>query len=108
MSLADAAASIEARNVAIATYETFGHLEPQPRTIYKCSIVFACTAYGGHIVIISADFENLDDSPGLYMDMQDFAGKKCKSGVIHCFDGTYVRFKNGGYRFSGKIREVKP
>lgn len=108
MSLADAFAGADADFKSRVMHSTWGHLAPEPRRVYPGVIVFAFSAYGD-IVPITSDFKGLDDSPWFFDHMQEFIGKKALvRGTIYRFDGTYLMFKNGNGRFSGKVRTVKP
>jgi len=103
---------------------TWGHLHPEYRKVYKGYILFTHGAYGD-ITPIKCEFKDLPDSPWFFQEMEDFLYSKCvesshfyrgnfrttkgkvKVGQIARFDGTYVKFKNDGYRFSGKVKIIK-
>ena len=61
--------------------------------------------------LISDEFEDLDSNPWYYDDLHDFINRwleeKGEKGHLYRFDGTYVKFKNENFRFSGKVKEVK-
>ena len=113
MSLADAFAGAEVHYRAEVYAATWGHLAPQPRQTYRGWILFAHSAYGGETCLINADFGDLDDSPWLYEDLQEYVEhhrevlpNNEREGNVYRFDGTYTKFKNGGCRFSGKVRQL--
>lgn len=99
-SFSDAFLPIEAENREIMQFDTFGHLYPEPRKIYTGRILFTIGAYGD-IVPINSSF-NID-SPWFFRDMINLIEHKAKKqGVVYRFTGTYMKFKNGNHRFSGK------
>lgn len=108
MSIADVFAEAEAEHRDKVLAATWGHLAPGPEK-YRGHITFTCASFGGDIVIIEAAFKGLDDSPWLYDDMYKYVCKRApkRQGKALRFDGTYQKFKNGGCRFSGKIRVLK-
>ncbi len=109
MSLASAFEEHEAVYREVALRDTWGHLSPQPQHKYSGHILFSHTSYG-YFVVINDEFEELDNSPWYYDDLHDFINKwlakNGKAGNIYRFDGTYVKFKNENYRFSGKVKRV--
>jgi hypothetical protein len=111
MSLADAFIEPEARHRAYVMHVTWGHLEQKRGTDHKGWFVFASANYGGAIELLDSDWEgDLDDSPGLYTAMYDYACDHCERGVVHRLEGKVTRYKNGKYRISGKrvIVNLKP
>ncbi len=103
MSLADAFAKTDAIYAAQVRYQAFGHLAPVRGVRYPGTMIFCQSEYGD-IVCIRADFGDLPDSPWFYEDMQEYIGKKAlEAGAIYRFSGYYLKYKNGGYRFSGKV-----
>ncbi len=112
MSLADAFAPAEAAYAAQVVGATWGHLAPEPRRAYQGYIVFAHAGYGGAVVLLDASFVDLDDSPWLCEDMTEYVDAavdrtKDSRGSVFRFDGTYMKFKNGRCRFSGKLRRLQ-
>ena len=100
--------------------DTWGHLDAKPRQTYSGYIIFALSEYPGDgSTVVKVDFG--DDTPGgpwFYEDLHEFVDRKCHppyprkskglaEGCIYRFDGTYMAFKNGKSRFSGKIKRVK-
>lgn len=108
MSLADAFAPIEALNREIVMHNTFGHLAPVPGQRYTGTILLAQGDYGDN-VILSARFDELDDSPWLFEDMQQFIwSAPDERPAIFKWSGWYVRYKNGRCRFGGgKFRKLQ-
>lgn len=101
MSLADAFAPAEAAHRTRVISATWGHLAPTPRKVYAGHIIFTEGEYG-HLIIIRSDFPELENSPWQFEDFHDWLGKQStEPGTIYRFDGTYTRFKSGGYRLSG-------
>jgi hypothetical protein len=109
MSLEEAFAPIEQVNRAIVINNTWGHLAPIPQQKYNGSILFCYGEYGD-VTPIKTDFKNLPNSPWFFEDMNEFISDKCNElsyGNVYKFIGTYIKFKNGNYRFSGKINQLK-
>ncbi|MFT4064379.1 hypothetical protein [Paraburkholderia sp.] len=109
MSMADVFAPVEARNRAIVMHNTWGHLAPEPRRIYRGEILFAHGEFGD-LVVLRSKFRGLPDSPWFYEHLTDFASDKAfkrRPGAVLRFEGTYTMFKNGNGRFSGKVRDVR-
>lgn len=111
MSLADIGEQIANDAFNQVTRETFGHLAPVHRKIYRGEVVFANADIAGEgQPIIRTDFPGLDASPWFYQDLTnhfgELASKKLKPGTIAKWTGTYVLFKNGNCRFSGKIKNI--
>ena len=62
---------------------------------------------GGQAKRFKIDFYgNLDCSPWLHSDMNDFIGKFDNEAGVYEFNGTYFKYKNGNCRFSGKVIQV--
>lgn len=108
MSLADIGALItnDARNQAVR--ETFGHLAPVHRRVYQGEVLFANADIAGEgQPIIRTNFPGLDSSPWFYDALTDYfqrvAIRKLKPGTVAKWTGTYMLFKNGNSRFSGKV-----
>jgi len=107
MSLKSVLQVVENHNYNFVTNQTFGHLAPEHRKVYDGFIVFTYGEYGD-IVVIKSDFKGLPDSPWFFDNMLDFVNKKAKKqGTVYKFVGTYMMFKNGRGRFSGKVKNVK-
>lgn len=117
MSLADAFAPVEAGYRNQVMTETFGHLAPHPRQKYSGEILFTHGEYGD-IIVIRNEIE-IEDSPWFFEDIQEFvAGRMVqgvgayvkrtliKTGAVYRFTGYYMKFRNGAYRFSGKVTKV--
>lgn len=95
--------------------DTFGHLAPERRKVYPGYVVFTYTAWG-HMEPIEAEFEGLEFSPWLFEDMNEFIENQCfddrrgkdrlAQGQVYRWEGSYVRFNNGNFRFSGKTRRI--
>lgn len=86
--------------------ETWGHLRPTPKTRYQGYVIFTLTVYGEYTVI-DYNFDGLEDSPWYCDDVNDWISKrKTEYGEIYRFDGTYEKFKNDNYRFSGKVKTI--
>lgn len=98
-------ASIVLENKARQYAATFGHLAPEPHKKYKGTILFTHTAWGD-IVLIEAIFHSLQMSPWLCEDCRDYAseyiGTLKEDYGVYKFQGTYKKFKNGNFHFSGK------
>jgi len=109
MPLSDAFAEHEARYRAAVMEATWGHLAPEPRRVYTGYILFAYGAYGG-IVPIQCEFDGLNNSPWFFDDLIEYIDQYVEQrgvkGSVYRFDGTYVKFKNGGCRFSGKVTQL--
>ena len=111
MSLPDVFAQIQNDNFNQVQKETFGHLAPVHRRTYTGEVVFANADIAGEgQPIIRTDFPGLDASPWFYQDLTEhfctLASKRLKPGTIAKWIGTYMLFKNGNCRFSGKIKKL--
>lgn len=111
MSLADIGAQIANDAFNQVTRETFGHLAPVHRRVYQGEVLFANADIAGEgQPIIRTDFPGLDSSPWFYDALTEYFGelasKKLKPGTVAKWTGTYVLFKNGNSRFSGKVRAL--
>lgn len=117
MALADVWAETIAQQMAIVEAQTFGHLAPELQRCYSGWILFAWSVYSGDgVIVVDEHFEGLMNSPWFYQDVNDFLDSRCpqyprkptklKQGGVYRFEGTYTKFKTGGYRFSGKITTV--
>lgn len=89
-------------------HDTWGHLAPEPGQKYPGTILIAQGDYRD-CIILSARFDDLDDSPWLYDDMQEFiASAPSERPAIFKWSGWYVRYKNGRCRFGGgKFRKLQ-
>jgi len=107
MSLASAFAPAEAQYRSRVMVNTWGHLAPTARKRYRVMLRFSQAAYGGSITVISAQLPRaLNDSPWLFEDMLDYAGRKSRRGRVSQFDGIYYRTKTGRGRFIGTTRVI--
>lgn len=103
MSLADAFSGHEALYRSQVMAQTWGHLAPEAGKRYSGTILFTQTEYG-QLVPIRSDFKDLPDSPWFFEHLNDFvANEATVPGAVCRFRGTYVTFKNGNHRFTGKI-----
>lgn len=85
---------------------TWGHLQAEPRTVHKGTILFTC-AEDGTYVVIRSNFPTLDGGPWEYEAMCDFAADRAKDrGVVYLFSGECRIKKNGDYRFVGPSKKV--
>ncbi|UBM12721.1 hypothetical protein [Cupriavidus metallidurans] len=108
MSLVEPFAAVEADYRSRVMHATWGHLAPEPRKQYAGEILFAHGCYGD-AAVIHCEFEELSDSPWFYEHLNDFVADKAferPRGALLRFTGTYMMFKNGKSRFSGKVRRV--
>lgn len=86
--------------------ETWGHLAPKSNEKYPGAIIFVHGIYGD-MAVITSDFRNLPESPWFFEDQREFVmSRNTKAGNIYRFDGTYIKFKNGNFRFTGKTKRV--
>lgn len=105
MPLQDAFSAHEAKHAAAVLWDTWGH--PEPGIRYPGSIVFTW-AEGGDLVVIRSDFGDLDGGPWLHQDMQDYIyHMAAERGKVYRFDGYYLKFKNGNFRFTGTVKTLE-
>jgi hypothetical protein len=99
--------AVDPRKVDRVMRDTWGHLAPKAQT-YSGWMVFARSAYPGDgVTLLNAEFEDLNDSPWLYAEMQEWIARHVpREACVYRFDGTYTRFETGAYRFAGKVRSV--
>jgi len=123
MSLANACAEIYCQYYHQIRRETWGHLAPKPNKKYKLEIVIACSEYSSGEVVVVKTEGDVPDSPWFFEDMNIwmrdiskehydkeegvFISPKIKEGTVHRFIGTYVKYKNGNYKFLGQLTEIK-
>lgn len=105
----------EAEYKASVMYDTWGHLDPKPNQVYKCSFFVAHdTREALHFKL---DMPDLDGGPAFYSDICNYAFEKFVRGNkpegVYKFEGTYQLYKRSnpdkemyGY-FKGKITKVK-
>lgn len=106
MSLASVFEPIEAVNRAIVMANTWGHLAPEPNRKHEITIVF-CHGEYRDVTPIKVESLTVCDSPWFFEDMNDFIYEnRAEPGNVYKFRGWYKKFKNGNYRFSGKIEVV--
>lgn len=104
---AEAFAPAEAEYRRRVMHSTWGHLAPDLRRVYPGTIVFIHGDYRD-VAIVTADFPGLSDSPWLYEQLHEFIhSRKTECGNIYRFTGSYMMFKNGRGRFSGKVVRIK-
>lgn len=105
MSVAEAFAESDAKYKAAVIHAAFGHLEPEPRRKYFGELLLADGDYTHGVVVIRSTFEI--DAPFWYDQLHGFAAEQeLEPGYVYRFTGWFMRFKNGGCRFSGKIEKV--
>lgn len=95
----------------LVTAATFGHLAPKAREIYHGTMLFTFTEWG-NMELISSDFKGLKSNPWSFEDMNDYVGQqydkgKLVEGNVYRFNGYYQKFKNGNYRFVGKLKTLR-
>lgn len=105
----------EAQFQAGVFYDTWGHLDPKPNQVYKCSFFVAHdTREALHFKLVMPD---LDGGPAFYNDICAYAFEKFVMGNkpegVYKFEGVYQLYKQPnpdkemyGY-FKGKITKVK-
>lgn len=110
MSLADAFAPAQGRYRAAVMRDTWGHLDTKPGEVHPGHILFALGVHGD-IVVLEWDFEGVSSNPWIYQELHEFVGqhtmKTDRDWGVWVFEGTYRTFKNGGHKFSGKIRPCR-
>jgi hypothetical protein len=113
MSLAEAFAPAEDLYRSQVMHATWGHLAPEERKPYRGWIVFTHGTHGDLTIVdwyLKRGKTELPGSPWLFQQLNEFTANECmkrqSQGVIYRWEGTYLMFKNGGCRFSGKTRRV--
>ncbi|SCW95741.1 hypothetical protein [Ancylobacter rudongensis] len=96
--------------------DTWGHLAPKPRAVYRGSVLFTLGIHGD-LVAIDWSFKLEDDtelvgSPWFHEDLHEQMAiwaeqKKWFYGGIWRFDGSFERLKNGKSRWRGKVRPMR-
>ena len=115
------------------THATFGHLAPQPLTIYCGYILFTHGCTGDITIIdyrfVDPDGAELDSSPWLWEDINEYVGdlilprlaikSRLPAGRVYQFNGTYHRtedepkdedsdlLREGEGVFRGRVRRVR-
>lgn len=87
--------------------DTWGHLRPKPKKVYRGTILFAHGEYGD-IVPLRCHFKGLPSSPWFFEDMMEFISENLgERGSIRIFEGTYATESDDRVgAFTGDIREV--
>lgn len=104
----------EAQFQARVMYDTWGHLDPKPNQVYKCSFFVAHDER--EALHFKLDMPDLDGGPAFYSDICTYAFEKFVRGNkpegVYKFEGTYQLYKRPnpdkemyGY-FKGKITEI--
>lgn len=81
--------------------DTWGY--PQPHVRYPVKMLFA---YGelGDLVIVRIEHPGDCGNPFFYDDLDDWLGDlKIQKGQIYEWEGYYLKYKNGNFRFTGKL-----
>lgn len=111
MSLADIADSIDVINRARAVADAFGHLAPEPGRVYTGTMILAEGWYSSDgLVPVRVEFDGLPASPWLYNDLGEWlcdTQQGTEPGQVYRWAGTYRKFRNGRYRFTGRLRRVE-
>lgn len=103
MGLQEAFQVVEDLDRARIMWDTWGHPEAQVR--YPGWMVFAQSIHGD-LIVLAEDWGALDGGPWFYDDQQDYVGDKAlERGHVYIFEGYYLKYKNGNYRFTGKTRK---
>lgn len=100
---------------ASVMYNTWGHLDPKPNTIYKCTFFVAHD--GREALHFKLDIPDLSGGLAFYSDICNYAFQKFVIGNkpegVYKFEGTYQLYKRAnpdnemyGY-FKGKVTKVK-
>ena len=103
-----AMAPATARYAAEVQVETWGHLAPRPNRAYSGYMIFVRSTYGD-TTLINAHWDDLEDSPWLYEDMQEYIDNACDrltDGQVYRFDGTYRKSRSGKPLFRGSNRLI--
>lgn len=106
----------EAQYKASVMYDTWGHLDPKPNQVYKCTFFVAHD--GREALHFKLDMPDLDGGPAFYSDICNYTFKRFVRGNteegVYKFEGTYQLYKHPkkdsdmyGY-FKGKVTKVKP
>lgn len=98
----------EARARAEVLWNTFGHLEAEPGRTYQGWMLFARSAYeSGNVFPIDTGFAGMNGGPFFYEHMNEWLDDNAPKEVgVYRWEGAYRVFKNGGYRFTGRIATV--
>jgi hypothetical protein len=111
MSLADVFAEGEAINRARVYADTWGHLAPEPCRAYTGTMILAHGEYAQDgLVPVRTRFADLPDSPWFYDDLGEWlcdTQATTEPGEVYRWQGTYRKFRNGKFRFTGKLRRVE-
>ena len=84
---------------------TWGHLAPRKGHSYKGYMIWAYSRYG-EIVLLDADFRNLNDSPWLFEAMQEYIGENLDGEGIYKWEGCFTKLDDELFCFGGKIKRL--
>ncbi len=93
------------RKKQVVMQDTFGHLAPKEGRSYKGTMIYVRGEYGD-IVLLSADFKNLKDSPWLFEAMQEYIGEHCQEEGLYKWVGQFSKISDSCYCFGGKIKRL--
>jgi hypothetical protein len=103
MSFQEAFAAHEGLQRAFVMADTWGY--PKPQIKYPVDMIICHTTYGA--VEVFKYISELDDdlgNPFFHEDLGDFLGDiKTEEENLYRWTGYYLKYKNGGYRFTGKL-----
>jgi hypothetical protein len=105
MSWDEAFRPAEEKYATFVEAETWGY--PKPHIKYNVSFLIAQTEYG-ETVTIRAEHPDDCGNPFFYEDLTDWlCNMKLEEGQIYSWKGYYWKYKNGNYRFTGKLNLAK-
>lgn len=95
------------RKVERVMRDTWGHMDANPGTRYKGTILFAeCEFSGDGTVALACDFGNAGFGPWFYEGIQDWLfEQETEPGFIYRFEGYYQLARGGHHKFVGEITE---
>jgi len=101
---ADAMQSWEAHYAAQVLADTWGY--PQPQVRYPVKVLLCHGEHGDHTPI-RTDFPDDCGNPFFWDDFSFFlCDLPTKTGEIYWWEGYYLKYKNGNFRFTGKLTHV--
>lgn len=101
----DAFAPVYAYNQAMIFANTWGY--PRPRIKYSVRFLIVRDELGITTTAIRSEFPDDCGNPFFWDDFQDWSlDLELENGGVYIFDGYYMKYKNGGFRFTGKLRKI--
>lgn len=98
-----------ARKAQEVMRSTWGHMDANPGTRYRGSIIFAEGVFGDDgVMALRYDFGNAGYGPWFYEGLKDWLYQQdTETGRLYRFEGTYRLGRDGVHIFDGEVTSVE-